>query len=99
MHFSCGKSNVKVKSHSEQPCTAFMLQNEVHLSQLIHINQPITTGELCKKAEKLLQHPGSHGGNIGISQSLHQACPMNAHTGIEGTPNAAFSGLIEPVQG
>lgn len=36
---------------------------------------------------------------VATLEYLHQACPVNAHTGTEGTPNAAFSGLIEPVQG
>jgi hypothetical protein len=45
--FSSGDSDVKDKPRSGQPCTAVTPRNEEHLDQLIHMNQRITTRELC----------------------------------------------------
>lgn len=47
-------------------------------------------------AEYQLQYIGNYSGNIGISQSLHQVGPPNAHRGLERTLYASLSKPIEP---
>ena len=71
--FSSGNSCVKDKPHSGWPCTAVKPRNEEHLDQLILANRQIATRELCTELN-------IDGGN-GISQSLRQVGPTNAHTG------------------
>ena len=51
------------------------------------------------RAEYWLQCVRNDGGNVGISQSLHQVDPMSAHTGKERTPYASLSGPTEPIRG
>ena len=45
------------------------------------------------------QCTGNNGGNVGISQSLHQVGSMNAHTGTEGRPSASLCGPTESIGG
>jgi len=47
--FSSVDSDLKDKPHSRRPCIAVTLQNEEHLDQLVHTDQMIMTGELCKE--------------------------------------------------
>jgi len=78
--FSSGDSDVKDKPRSGRPYTAVTPRNEERLDQLIRANRRITTRELYG-AEYRLQCVGNDGGNVGISQSLRQVGPTNAHTG------------------
>ena len=78
--FSSGDSDVKEKPRSERPCTDVTPRNEERLDQLIRANRRITTRELYG-AEYRLQCVGNDGSNVGISQSLRQVGPTNAHTG------------------
>jgi len=93
--FSSGDRHVKDKPCSGWPWTAAAPQNEEHLDQLISTNVHITTRKLW--AEHQFQCIGNNGGNVGISQSLRQVGPPNAHTGTERTPHASLSGPTDPI--
>jgi len=45
-------------------------------------------------AEYRLQCVVHNGGNVGISQSVHQVDPTNAHTGTQRTPCASCQDLL-----
>jgi len=82
--FSSGDSDVKDKPRSGRPCTAVTPRYEERLDQrnrrnpheLADYDQGTVHG-----AEYRLQCVGNDGGNVGISQSLRQVGPTNAHTG------------------
>ena len=53
--------------------------------------------ETVHRAENCLQYIGNNGCSVGLSQTLLQVSPMNAHTGIERMTYASLSGPIEPI--
>ena len=88
---------MKDKPHSGWPCTAVTPQNEEHLDQLdLRCELADYNQGTVYRAEYWLQCIGNNGDNVGISQSLHQVGPTNAHTGTERTPYASLSGPTEP---
>lgn len=91
--FSSGYSDVKNKPLSDSH--AQLLHHKMEsISISSSTNWQYMTRDLCTE----LQYIGNSGGNFGISQSLHQVGPMNAHTGTERTPCASLSGPIELLQ-
>ena len=84
VRFSSGDNNVKDKPCSGQSLTAITSQNEVSQSAHPHesadYNQRTVYGD-----EYQLQFLGNDGDNVGISQTLHQVCPTDFHTGAERT--------------
>jgi len=94
--FCSGYSDMKDKTHSRWPCTAFTPQNEEHLNWIICTNQWITTRKLCTELDQCV---GNDGDSVGVSQHLSQVVPTDAHRVTEGTSYGSLSGPIEPIQG
>ena len=63
-----------------------------HLCKLVDYDH-----ETVHRAENCLQYIGNNGCSVGLSQTLLQVSPMNAHTGTEWMTYASLSGPIEPI--
>ena len=95
--FSSGKNNMKDKPRSGWSCTAVTSPNAECLDHHIHMNQQITTRELCAELETSASVHWNDGDNTGISQSLCQVGPISAHSGTEWTPHTSLSGDTERI--
>jgi hypothetical protein len=78
VRFGSGDSDVRDRPRSGRPCTAVSPRNAEQLDQLIRADydQGTVYGAECR-----LQCAGNDVGNVGISQSLCQVGPTDAHTG------------------
>ena len=75
------------------PTTKWRMSWSAHPRELMDYNQGTACG-----AEYQFQCTRNDGGNIGISQSLHQVGPINAHTGTETTLCICLSEPTEPTR-
>jgi len=68
------------------------VSQSAHLHELVDYDQEIVYG-----TEYQPQCIGNDGGNIGMSQSLCQVGPTNAHMGTKRTPYTSLPGPTEPI--